>query len=677
MNLEHLIIAESTLWQQLVHLLTTPSLQLFLLLGSVVLAISVALLTMTRLGHARPITKCVVLSVVAHILLLGYAYGTRLIFHVPVAQTDPPIQIRIADSVDDTSNDNPAVNVEQAAVEIEQVPELEAISNNEPQMTSFPLARPEHDTTFEIERTVDMVTEGETATEEAIDIALLDQQSPQFNVQPPQLEFKKSRAQNDPAPVPQQIEFQRHGEADDTMFHQPEIEPIKNELASVRPEAFEPERDATAFLPATDSQANLADNENQLRSTNPIQQDELLDARPQPQTNQPPVNDIVPGMPLNPNNAPRRLTDGLQIPQSYQLRMLRARFATKRGGTAESEAAVERALKWLASQQKDDGRWCPKETSAGIEEKVFGHDRGGCGVNAETGITSLATLAFLGAGYTHLEGEYQSNVQNALEFLVRQQANNGDLSGNAKLFARMYCHSMTLLALCEAYAITGDKRLHAPVKAGVAYSVEAQNKNGGGWRYQPGDSGDMSQFGWQVMALHAAETAGVEIQAATKVRMRKFLKSCQTGRFGGLASYRPRQGPSTAMTAEALVCRSFLGIETDQQELAEATQRIVQEPPNLERINLYYWYYATLALQRHGGEEWQNWNHNIQRVLLSQQTKQGSWSPDGLWAGYGGRVYSTALATLSLEVYYRYHDDESRLIQVSEIEGSGNLDRIP
>lgn len=48
----------------------------------------------------------------------------------------------------------------------------------------------------------------------------------------------------------------------------------------------------------------------------------------------------------------------------------------------------------------------------------------------------------------------------------------------------------------------------------------------------------------------------------------------------------------------------------------------------------------------------------MKRTLLARQegrgTEAGSWSPDTVWGGYGGRVYATALATLCLEVYYRY-----------------------
>ena len=44
-------------------------------------------------------------------------------------------------------------------------------------------------------------------------------------------------------------------------------------------------------------------------------------------------------------------------------------------------------------------------------------------------------------------------------------------------------------------------------------------------------------------------------------------------------------------------------------------------------------------------------------LLPMQKTagdEAGSWEPNGMWGGYGGRVYSTATAALSLEVYYRY-----------------------
>ena len=39
---------------------------------------------------------------------------------------------------------------------------------------------------------------------------------------------------------------------------------------------------------------------------------------------------------------------------------------------------------------------------------------------------------------------------------------------------------------------------------------------------------------------------------------------------------------------------------------------------------------------------------------LANGSDRGSWDPKDRWGGYGGRVYSTALSTLILEVYYRF-----------------------
>jgi hypothetical protein len=84
------------------------------------------------------------------------------------------------------------------------------------------------------------------------------------------------------------------------------------------------------------------------------------------------------------------------------------------------------------------------------------------------------------------------------------------------------------------------------------------------------------------------------------------------------------------------------------------------EPKDQDGSNLYYWYYATLALFQEDGTAWETWNKRLKEVLLKLQlgpgtgTAQGSWDPIDRRAQLGGRVYSTAIAILCLEVYYRY-----------------------
>jgi hypothetical protein len=312
----------------------------------------------------------------------------------------------------------------------------------------------------------------------------------------------------------------------------------------------------------------------------------------------------------------------------------------------------------LAAAQSADGRWDADAFGAGRETRTLGHDRQGAGAQADTGITGLALLAFLGSGETHLAGPHRESVQHGLEFLLASQAATGSLAGQAELFAAMYSHGIATLALSEAYALSGDQRLLPGLERALAYTLNSQHVSGG-WRYQPHDAGDMSQFGWQVMALRSAALGGsIVVPATTHNRMVRFLASCSSGRHQGLAAYRPGDRPSRTMTAEALACRYFLAAENAPGTVEEAARYVLEEPPGAGATNYYFWYYGTVALFQRQGEAWTRWNAALKRELLARQRFEpavaGSWDPDDLWGGYGGRVYSTALAALSLEVYYRY-----------------------
>lgn len=360
-------------------------------------------------------------------------------------------------------------------------------------------------------------------------------------------------------------------------------------------------------------------------------------------------------------------------PSAYSQRgqFAQRRLSLDQGGTQETLDAVASAVDWLARAQSRDGAWRAKAWGAGRETHTLGHNRRGAGTQAETGLTGLALLAMGGAGHTHLAGPYRETVVNGLQYLLDQQADDGDLAGGATLYARTYCHSMATFALAEAMAVTGDERLRPAVQAAVGYLERSQNNAGGGWRYGPGDRGDMSQMGWAIMALRSAEIAGVPIRPATWRGCERFLDSVRHGEHGGLASYQPRERVTNTMTAEAMYCRQILGVSRPRGlAAAEAVASLVANPPGRRNargrtpINFYYWYYATLALHHHraSGPEadtaWKRWNDAMQRSVLSKQNPSGplagSWNPDTVWGGYGGRVYATALATMCLEVYYRY-----------------------
>ena len=167
-------------------------------------------------------------------------------------------------------------------------------------------------------------------------------------------------------------------------------------------------------------------------------------------------------------------------------------FSRKRiGASAASERAVERALDWLARHQdREDGRWDGGIARYEDGTPVKGDDNftvhcppgetcfGECAYwEADTALTGLALLTYLGAGYTHIEGRYAETVEKGLDFLIEQQKPDGDLRGQSRVVG-MYCHAMATLALCEAYALTGDERLRGPGERALAFLVAAAPETG-------------------------------------------------------------------------------------------------------------------------------------------------------------------------------------------------------
>ncbi|HET6328252.1 MAG TPA: prenyltransferase/squalene oxidase repeat-containing protein [Planctomycetaceae bacterium] len=352
------------------------------------------------------------------------------------------------------------------------------------------------------------------------------------------------------------------------------------------------------------------------------------------------------------------------VAPTYRLRKLSNRKDNARqfGGTETSERSVEASLRWLARMQSPKGNWDAKAFGAGqVKIDENGVDRDYAGRDADSGVTALAVLAFLGAGYTHEEGKYADNVDRALRWLISQQKSDGNLGGDAGHFAMNYCHGIATYALAEAYGMqndpTSNTMLREPLLRGVRYVLQNQNPDGG-WRYLKGQKSDISMSGWHLMALKSAEIAGVNIPRSAKAEVVAFLKARSLGTYGGLAGYREDLPPSASMTAEAMFCKQMLGMRRDNAASREAADYLLARLPRRESFNEYYWYYGTLAMYQFGGDGWNSWNAAIRDLLIAEQRTDGdyagSWDPLGPWAQYGGRIYSTALSTLCLEVYYRF-----------------------
>ncbi len=334
----------------------------------------------------------------------------------------------------------------------------------------------------------------------------------------------------------------------------------------------------------------------------------------------------------------------------------RKTLALQRGGSEETEAAVARGLAWLARHQNANGSWsldkfhlAPKATS--------GPQDGLGSVYSDTAATALALMAFLGAGQTHKQGEYQDVVRAGLRWLVYSQGPDGDLRGPGS--GRMYAHGMAAIVLCEAFAMTGDDTLRVPAQRAIDFIVRAQHP-AGGWRYEPGQAGDTSIVGWQLMALQSGRLHyHLHVPEGTLQLAEKFLDSVKCDYSGATYGYMPGHSASPAMTAEALLCRLYLGWPPNHRAIRTGVQWLLSEHlPDIRNPNIYYWYYGTQVMHHVGGQAFRKWNYAMKPILLELQEKSGrnagSWPPIGTWSSHGGRIFMTSLAICILEVYYRH-----------------------
>ena len=330
------------------------------------------------------------------------------------------------------------------------------------------------------------------------------------------------------------------------------------------------------------------------------------------------------------------------------------------GATGPSETAVARALKWIAAHQLPDGGWCFDHTIGPGSHRDSPNP--GTAKDARNAATAMALLPFLGAGQTHLKGEYKEVVKAGLNYLILNEKPKSGGGSFEEPGGNMYSQGLASIALCEAYGMTKDTELIKPAQAAVNYIVFAQDPIGGGWRYNPREAGDTSVVGWQLMALKSADMAYLEFPPATIQKAVNFLDSVadDEGAYYGYTS--PGRGEST--TAIGLLCRMYLGWDQDNPSLKRGVEFLASQGPSTDaKANMYYNYYATQVLMHFTNGEldnpmWATWNKEMRDFLVKEQSQKGnaagSWYFDHAWGTSGGRLYNTAMSTMVLEVYYRH-----------------------
>ena len=664
-------------------------------LGLTLFTVGLAVLLYTRWGQYKPLRKCMALSLLAHLLLAGYAATVEIVTPIIPAPSEPVVQVTLSDKPDEKPDgggaalppakmsDRPWEVFASDAVAQPKEPLLERGKTDQPAaprrlvrveeaklpgappLGNIALAQPKlpppkatavveaagRTTSSEAAATLEApVAQRREATAPLLPGAAAapsERLSGEVSTQPARA------ATNDlPAalldqilPLPKMAESDDHNAlvtaADAT--NPMRQKPMERMLHKVSEDAAYSKADGAAAAkqgagggntPGTESGRLAAPSIAGLTQKGP-------GGRPSGDDAAGAVASVAPNVKLPATPRSRSDEEQQPVPNAYRLRVAPNRLdvTQSHGGTAETEAAVKTALKWLADNQAADGHWDPRTHEAGKETNVMGRDRQGAGSRADTAITGLALLSFLGSGYTHLDGPYHEDIRRGLEYLMRAQAADGNLGGSAAMFEFMYCHAMATCALSEAYGMTRDQRLHGPLERAIGYTLAAQDPRGGGWRYKPGDAGDTSQLGWQLMALKSAELAGIPVPERTRQGIIRYLQSVSAGQYGGRASYRPGEQTTRSMTAEALLCWQFLGLAREHPACNEAGDYLLSELPGEGTFNLYYWYYATFSMYQLQGVYWQRWNEALRGTLVNLQVKEGplagSWNTNELWGATG------------------------------------------
>ena len=351
-----------------------------------------------------------------------------------------------------------------------------------------------------------------------------------------------------------------------------------------------------------------------------------------------------------------------------------------RGGKAV-EVALEAGLEWLKNHQSESGAWDADGFDAECGKLGSNTCDGAGRAEHDVGVTALALLAFLGMGNTTKGGPYQEVVKNGIGWLKSQQDPDSGLIGDRTSLEFIYNHAIASLAICENYYFSKSPLHKRVAQKAIDYISENRNPYSA-WRYDvpPAGESDTSVTGWMVFALAAAKDAGLrvdegafdgalawfdEVSDPSNGRVGYTAFGSMSSRVVGVNDHFP-EDKGESMTAVGLLCRVFLKQDPAKEPIMEKhadllLRTLPEWDPDGYGCDIYYWYYGTYAMFQmgaHKSEYWQKWEKALDGAVVKSQRKdgdqKGSWDAVGPWGYAGGRVYSTALSVLCLEVYFRY-----------------------
>jgi len=311
---------------------------------------------------------------------------------------------------------------------------------------------------------------------------------------------------------------------------------------------------------------------------------------------------------------------------------------------------IDAAQRFLVEAQDKKGQW---------DAKKYGGDGG-----YDTAITGLALLTLMVDGPGGLVGDRGIAARRAADYLVDAQRDDGGIGSNL-LHSHIYCATLATEALAEYGIMSGDtERIRKTLERARDFLVDAQTR-GAGWGYKSRDSAnDTSITGRAVYALQRLRLAGVDVPDRSMRDAMAWIESMVEPNFGqigynfpGGAPARPAERQDTfppeyshSMTAAGLLATCYIGAEPEWAPKAVAL--LAEVPPMPRYPDMYYWQLGSRAFVAKTGAVPANWYSALVDSAVSCSKADGGMADCGVWQGYGGRIYATAMTVLALAAPY-------------------------
>lgn len=367
-------------------------------------------------------------------------------------------------------------------------------------------------------------------------------------------------------------------------------------------------------------------------------------------------------------------------------------------GVPHVEPPEPATLAWLRQHQNAAGYWCPRDYrhdstrkdaaftgSLALDGKAVpevGSDA------ARVEATAQALLSFVGNGYDHKEGEYKQTCRMAILWL-RSQVNPNGCVGTAPR-PRVREQAFAAMAMSEVYGLSGDRVLKPVAESMIEYLLWMR-RPGSGWGETITGEPNALDTTLAIIAIKSARMAGLEPAIGDAHRESgEFLSSIVVDEGDGRCHVRFNRfrrtpvGPDGTEWRHGLpVCEAawvvsmlYAGMADLNSPHLRALAAVLCAEENKPRweagkIDYLYWWLATSALYQVGGKSWGAWEGAMSKLLLDRQRgytdhdkrmeasretldEYGSWDPVEASCVQTGRIGSTALAWLTLQIYYRY-----------------------